>query len=764
MILKVFSNLYDSVILFCTAVFQQPVPVLDKPFGEEIFPNIQPKPPLDQLEAVSSFSITCYVGEETDTHLSTTSFQTVHQLRCPSLDTLQHLNVSLVVGGPKLNTAFEVQPHQCPVQGHDHFPSPAGHTISDTSQDAIGLLGHLGTSLAHIQPNSLSREVRRWDLRSEKENAASEGEESPHHPFPERKHDILEMTTHYPKLLQGFKAWGCLRGVLGAFWHPEAHDGCVTKASAGHILTHMPGLAAARRPRLNHSMNTGPKLIPSTDLYVHVNMPRHGYIPVPLDGEDISQCTGIKRWYLMIREFYSIDYKCTHLKRREEQRGEERRGEERRGEERRGEKRREEKRREEKRREEKRREEKRREEKRREEKREERREKKKREREKEKEIKRKRRRKSKKQLNIPSAIIRDLTEFTSLYIDIGRTTLLCKGRFALRKGELNLNHCGEQQQRELGEYLLPIYITFGQFRVIPGNIISIHMKEQHHGASPLCPWRLDLHVWLTSGFAADHVVWGSGSTVTAATVPHLWAVWWNEHCCLCVTPPLRAVGGQRALPLPGISTHIFLECSKAYHMKKNVWALGRTGGKDGEGRSTPCSYPHLELGSGGGLHLGVGAGEHCWAQQHRHGLCVRKGCGEQGDSCHPPTQGSAKSEAEDAPHPCAAGASSHSAGAEAAQAAPPRCAAHAAPRLTRVLVMPQSANGTARKPFAVSIFLPARIPAAATRCPFDHSCSGTDLHNPSQTRRNPPVFPRSQPGRMRSTKLLLREWSSPVNT
>ncbi|KAK4829148.1 hypothetical protein QYF61_002363 [Mycteria americana] len=73
------------------------------------------------------------------------------QLRCPSLDTLQHLNVSLVVGGPKLNTVFEVRPHQCRVQGHNHFPSPAGHTIFDTSQDAIGFLGHLGTLLAHIQ-------------------------------------------------------------------------------------------------------------------------------------------------------------------------------------------------------------------------------------------------------------------------------------------------------------------------------------------------------------------------------------------------------------------------------------------------------------------------------------------------------------------------------------------------------------------------------------------------------------------------------------
>ncbi|KAK4819236.1 hypothetical protein QYF61_027190 [Mycteria americana] len=70
--------------------------------------------------------------------------QTLHQLRCPSLDTLQHLNVLLVVRCPKLNTIFE---------GHDHWwPTPAGHTIPDTSQDAVGFLGHLGTLPAHVQP------------------------------------------------------------------------------------------------------------------------------------------------------------------------------------------------------------------------------------------------------------------------------------------------------------------------------------------------------------------------------------------------------------------------------------------------------------------------------------------------------------------------------------------------------------------------------------------------------------------------------------
>ena len=53
---------------------------------------------------------------------------------------------------PKLNTAYEVQVHQCQVQGCDHLPAPVGHIVPDRSQDAVGLLGHLGTLLAHVQP------------------------------------------------------------------------------------------------------------------------------------------------------------------------------------------------------------------------------------------------------------------------------------------------------------------------------------------------------------------------------------------------------------------------------------------------------------------------------------------------------------------------------------------------------------------------------------------------------------------------------------
>ena len=151
----------------------QPVPMLDHSFSKEIFPNVLSKPLLMQREAVSSHPIASYLGEETNTCLTTSSFQVVvesnkvplrvlqtkqlqfrqsllvrlvlqtpHQPRCPSLDKVQHLSVLLVVRGQKLNTVFEVQPHQCWVQGHDHCPTPdigqkgLGH--SDVGQKCSG--------------------------------------------------------------------------------------------------------------------------------------------------------------------------------------------------------------------------------------------------------------------------------------------------------------------------------------------------------------------------------------------------------------------------------------------------------------------------------------------------------------------------------------------------------------------------------------------------------------------------------------------------
>ena len=55
----------------------QPVPAPNHSFWKDICPNTQPEPPLAQLEAVPSSSITSYVGEEADPRLATTSFQVV---------------------------------------------------------------------------------------------------------------------------------------------------------------------------------------------------------------------------------------------------------------------------------------------------------------------------------------------------------------------------------------------------------------------------------------------------------------------------------------------------------------------------------------------------------------------------------------------------------------------------------------------------------------------------------------------------------------
>ena len=115
-----------------TPLPQKPAPTPDNSSSNKIFPNIQSKPPLMQLEAISSCRITCYLGEETSAQLTTTTIQvavesskvppqppflqaeqsqfpqplltrltlqTLHQLCCSSLHMLQQLNVFLVVRG-----------------------------------------------------------------------------------------------------------------------------------------------------------------------------------------------------------------------------------------------------------------------------------------------------------------------------------------------------------------------------------------------------------------------------------------------------------------------------------------------------------------------------------------------------------------------------------------------------------------------------------------------------------------------------------------
>ena len=55
----------------------KPIPVADHPFREVGFPNIQPEPSLEQLEAIPSSPITSHTREEADLQLTTTSLQVV---------------------------------------------------------------------------------------------------------------------------------------------------------------------------------------------------------------------------------------------------------------------------------------------------------------------------------------------------------------------------------------------------------------------------------------------------------------------------------------------------------------------------------------------------------------------------------------------------------------------------------------------------------------------------------------------------------------
>ncbi|KAJ7412155.1 hypothetical protein WISP_98814 [Willisornis vidua] len=126
----------------------------DNPFHEEAVPNIQSKPSLVQLEAVSSCLITCYFREETDPHLATSSFQGVvkseevplespflqaeappapsaapHQTCAPDpssalLPFTGHIPAPECLSCP----GFQVRSHQCPTQRDDPFPKPPINT------------------------------------------------------------------------------------------------------------------------------------------------------------------------------------------------------------------------------------------------------------------------------------------------------------------------------------------------------------------------------------------------------------------------------------------------------------------------------------------------------------------------------------------------------------------------------------------------------------------------------------------------------------
>ncbi|KAJ7406161.1 hypothetical protein WISP_135147 [Willisornis vidua] len=127
----------------------QPTLMSNHPFCEEFLPNVQPKLPMVQLKTTSSHPVAGCLGEEANSQLATAPghgvvesdkvpleppllqckqfqlpqalltglvLQTLHQLWCPSLESLQHLNVLPELRSPELVTGLEV-PHQLPSTG-----------------------------------------------------------------------------------------------------------------------------------------------------------------------------------------------------------------------------------------------------------------------------------------------------------------------------------------------------------------------------------------------------------------------------------------------------------------------------------------------------------------------------------------------------------------------------------------------------------------------------------------------------------------------
>jgi len=78
--------------------------------------------------------------------------QAPNHLCGPPLDSVLKFPVLLELGGPELDTLLQMSPHQGRVKGKNHFLHPTDHTLSNASQDTIGLLGLKGTLLAHGQP------------------------------------------------------------------------------------------------------------------------------------------------------------------------------------------------------------------------------------------------------------------------------------------------------------------------------------------------------------------------------------------------------------------------------------------------------------------------------------------------------------------------------------------------------------------------------------------------------------------------------------
>jgi len=77
--------------------------------------------------------------------------QSFHYLDGPSLDSLQYVHVSLLLGGPELDPAIQMWPHQSWGEGKDHLLWSDGNALPNAARNTVCLLSGRSTWLTCVQ-------------------------------------------------------------------------------------------------------------------------------------------------------------------------------------------------------------------------------------------------------------------------------------------------------------------------------------------------------------------------------------------------------------------------------------------------------------------------------------------------------------------------------------------------------------------------------------------------------------------------------------
>ena len=132
----------------------QPVPMLCHPHTEEILPCVsvelavfQPVSTVSCPVAAQHSFVSHSLGTYSDEIPPQSSLLQAEQpalsafphwapdhLRGSLLDSLHQLPAFLELGSPELDTVLQAWPHQGSIEGEDHLPRPAGHTLFNTPQ------------------------------------------------------------------------------------------------------------------------------------------------------------------------------------------------------------------------------------------------------------------------------------------------------------------------------------------------------------------------------------------------------------------------------------------------------------------------------------------------------------------------------------------------------------------------------------------------------------------------------------------------------